>query len=93
MHVYMMNSYKPRSIVPEELPAVLSSLRDAGLSLGVISNRSKPFVEELVDLGLAPYFPYSLAGGEINAFKPQPAIFLHACKQTGRGSIRGRLRG
>ena len=93
MNAYMMDSYKPRSIVPEELPGMLHSLLDAGLSLGVISNRSKPFVDELDDLGLTPYFSYSLAGGEINAFKPQPADLSPRMRAAGLASIRGRLRG
>ena len=60
---------------------MLGSLRAAGIRLGVISNRGHPFVDELADLGLAPFFPYSLAGGEIGIWKPDPGIFLHACKQ------------
>jgi FMN phosphatase YigB (HAD superfamily) len=82
MHTHMLNSYKPRSIVPPELPAALSSLQDAGIALGVISNRSQPYADELVDLGLAPYFTYSLAAGEIDSWKPDPGIFLHACQHV-----------
>jgi putative hydrolase of the HAD superfamily len=80
MHAYMLDSFKPRSIVPSELPAALTALRDAGIPLGVISNRSTSFQDELVELGLAPFFAYSLAAGEIDAWKPEPGIFLHACR-------------
>ncbi len=68
---------------PRSSHAVLGSLQAADITLGVISNRRQPFVDELADLGLAPYFPYSLAGGEIGIWKPDPGIFLHACEQTG----------
>lgn len=83
MNVYMSNSFKPRSIVPAELPPVLGELQAAGIRLGVISNRSKSYVDELAELGLAPYFPYALAGGEIDSWKPDPEIFLHACREVG----------
>jgi FMN phosphatase YigB (HAD superfamily) len=83
MHTHMEVAYKPSSIVPPEVPAVLAALREAGVALGVISNRGEPFGEELAGLGLASYFGYNLAGGEVNLFKPDPAIFLHACQQTG----------
>jgi HAD superfamily hydrolase (TIGR01549 family) len=81
VNAYMMSSFKPRSVAPAELPAVLSSLQAADLVLGVISNRSHPYHDELAELGLAPYFPYLLAGGEIQVWKPDPRIFLHACRQ------------
>lgn len=83
MHVYMENSFRPISIVPAELPSVLHTLQDAGITLGVISNRSRSYADELVELGLSPFFPYSLAGGEIGCWKPEPEIFLHACRQVG----------
>ena len=32
--------------------------------MAVISNREKPFRQEMELLGIAPYFAFSLAGGE-----------------------------
>lgn len=81
MNAFMMSSFKPRSIVPDELPAVLRSLQESGIVLGVISNRSQPYRDELTELGLAPFFPYALASGEIQIWKPDPAVFHHACGQ------------
>jgi FMN phosphatase YigB (HAD superfamily) len=81
MHAYMMNSYKPATVVPDGLPGVLETLGKAGFKLGVISNRDQPFQDELIRLGLAPYFGFSIASGEIQAWKPDPQIFLHACAQ------------
>lgn len=83
LNEYMMAAYQPRSVVPEELPPVLQALTQAGIKLGVISNREKPLQEVLSEIGLIQHFPYSLAGGEIKAWKPDPQIFLHACKAIG----------
>lgn len=78
---YMLHSYKPQSVVPHDALRVLAVLREGGTKLAVISNRGKPYQEEMEALGLAPFLAFSLAGGEINAFKPEPEIFLHACER------------
>ena len=80
---YMLAAYEPRSVVPNELPAVLEALTAAGIKLGVISNREKPLQQILTEIGLIQHFPYSLASGEIKAWKPDPQVFLHACGQVG----------
>jgi FMN phosphatase YigB (HAD superfamily) len=80
---YMLAAYEPRSVVPEELPAVLEALTQAGIKLGVISNREKPLQDVLTEIGLIQHFPYSLASGEIRVWKPDPQVFVHACGQVG----------
>ncbi len=81
MTQYMLKAYKPESVVPPELLRVLPTLRDRGFKLAAISNRDKPYQEEVEALGLAPFLEFSLAGGEINAYKPEPEIFYHACRR------------
>ncbi len=83
MTQYMLKSYQPKSVVPQEVRQVLPALKDGGYRLAVISNRDKGYQDEVEALGLAPYMEFSLAGGEINAFKPAPEIFLHACRRVG----------
>ena len=78
---YMDDSYHPKSIVPEDALQLLPQLQQAGYSMAVISNRKKPFQDEVESLGIAPYFVFSMAGGEVNAWKPEPDIFIHACKR------------
>jgi len=82
MNAYVAEAYKPESIVPDEVPAVLTWLNGSGFKLAVVSNRNQAYQEELEELGLAQFFAFSLAGGEINARKPQPEI-------AGRVRIRG----
>jgi len=78
---YMEDSYHPKSIVPEDVFRLLPQLQQAGYSMAVISNREKSFQQEIESLGIASYFIFSMAGGEVNAWKPEPDIFIHACKR------------
>ena len=80
---YMRQAYQPKSIVPDDVFGLLPGLKETGYKLAVVSNRVKPYQEEVVTLGLAPFFVFSLAGGEINAWKPDPDIFMHACQRAG----------
>ncbi len=79
---YMDDSYRPKSVVPEDVLQLLSALQKAGYRMAVISNREKPFRQEMESLGIAPYFAFSLAGGEVNAWKPEPDIFFYACQRV-----------
>jgi HAD superfamily hydrolase (TIGR01549 family) len=72
---YMEESYKPENMVPAELPDVLARLRDLGLRMGVVSNRDNPYWQVLEELGLCPFFEFSLAAGEVNSWKPDTGIF------------------
>jgi HAD superfamily hydrolase (TIGR01549 family) len=80
---HMGEAYNPDSIVPEDARKVLPELLDAGYLLAVISNRDKPFQETLESHGISEYFQFSLAGGEVDAFKPEPEIFIHALQRGG----------
>jgi FMN phosphatase YigB (HAD superfamily) len=79
---YMEDHYRPQSIVPDDVRRVLPKLVEAGYKMAVISNRELPFQNEIEELGIAPFFAFSLAGGEIRAWKPEPEIFLHACQRV-----------
>jgi len=80
---YMAENYKPQTHVPEEVFALLASVKECGYVLGVVSNRDDPFHDELKELKLDSYFKFSLAGGEVNSFKPDPRIFEHALELSG----------
>ncbi len=79
---YMEESYHPASVVPDGVVQSLQILQSAGYILAVISNREKSFQQEMESLGLSPYMAFSLAGGEVNAWKPEPDIFLQACRRV-----------
>src|SRR5689334_7652543 len=80
--VHMGEFYRPESIVPEDVRRTLPQLKQAGYVLGVVSNRDKPFQNVLDEHGIAEFFDFSLAGGEVNAFKPEPEIFSHALRHV-----------
>lgn len=80
--VYMREFYTPKSIVPDDAQKALRDLKQRGYIMAVISNRDKPFGEELVSHGIGGFFDFSLAGGEVDAYKPEPEIFHHALKRV-----------
>ena len=79
---HMSEEYKPQVIVPEEVPSVLTQLKEANYILGVVSNRETPFQQELDEMNLTSYFDFSLAAGEVGSFKPDPKIFHHALQMA-----------
>jgi HAD superfamily hydrolase (TIGR01662 family) len=80
--VHMGEFYRPQSVVPEDVRRALLQLKEAGYLLAVISNRDKPFQQVLVDHGIDEFFEFSLAGGEVNMFKPEPGVFEHALQRV-----------
>lgn len=80
---YMREHYKPSVWVPEETHTVIPRLRQSGFTLGVVSNRDDPYLDEIEEIGMKDYFHFSLAGGEVNSWKPDPGIFEHAIRMAG----------
>jgi len=83
VHQRMEAEYEPVDHVSPDAWDTLAALRAAGFSLGVVSNRSRPYAEQMTTLGLAPFFQFALAAGEVNSWKPEPGIFLHAVELLG----------
>jgi putative hydrolase of the HAD superfamily len=79
----MKERYQPQDYVPAEVIETLQALKEAGFRLGVVSNRTKPFHEQIQTLQLHPYFDCLIAAGEVAAWKPDPEIFRHAFRQLG----------
>jgi FMN phosphatase YigB (HAD superfamily) len=78
--LHMEESYNPASIIPNDVRNTLIALKESGYTLAVISNRDQPFHDVLESHGISEFFEFSLAGGEVDSFKPQPEIFHHALK-------------
>jgi HAD superfamily hydrolase (TIGR01549 family) len=83
IHVRMEEERQPEDWVDPDAPETLGTLKEAGFTLGVVSNRSKPFQDLLDRLGLGPYFEFALAAGEVNSYKPDAVIFQHAVRRAG----------
>lgn len=79
----MKKEYNPGDWVPPDVPGTLSDLQLAGFRLAMLSNRSSNYDEQLETLGLARYFEFALAAGEVGVWKPDPEIFLFALLRLG----------
>lgn len=80
---HMEEFYKPEVHVPQDAYTLLKFLKEEGYILGMVSNREEPFREELIKLKLDSYFKFLLAGGEVNSYKPESAIFERALELAG----------
>lgn len=81
--LHMGEVYKPQSIVPDDVRQALTELKQAGYFMAVLSNRDKPFQDVLVSHGISEFFSFSLAGGEVDSYKPNPGLFEHALRRAG----------
>jgi len=81
LHRCMEQEYTPEDWVSPEVPQTLQALKDGGFRLAVVSNRTHAYDEQLETLGLRGYFEFALAAGEVNTWKPEPAIFQYALRQ------------
>jgi len=79
---HMDENYKPEDIIPDGTFEALENLRQRGYVMGVVSNRDTPYHDRLQELGLSPYFSFSLAAGEVHSWKPSPGIFEVALKRA-----------
>lgn len=83
VHTRLTEEHHPTNLLAPDAHEILTALRARGYILGIITNRSRPCQEELETLGIAHYFDLILTAGEINAYKPEPAIFEHALARAG----------
>jgi FMN phosphatase YigB (HAD superfamily) len=70
--------HQPVKMVLDDVKPTLKKLRTQGYTMGLVTNRSEPVKKELEEFGFIPFFDFFFAAGEINAWKPDPAIFEHA---------------
>lgn len=78
-----MDSQEPESkLFPDAIPTI-ENFRQRGLKVGLVSNRNNPIDELLVEMGLYEYLDFSLISGQVNTWKPNPAIFRYALQRSG----------
>ena len=82
IHSHMLDNYQPEDVILEDVLPTLQSLRQAGYTLGLVTNRHSPVDEYLEHLGLDSYLNFWVVAGEIGAWKPQPEIFQYALGQA-----------
>lgn len=79
----MREEHHPEDIVPEDVPPTLNTLRGWGYRLGLVSNRHDPLDEVVARLGMGGHFDLVLAAGEVDMWKPDPGLLLHAAGLIG----------
>lgn len=79
----MEAEHDPENTVYPCVHETLKALKDTGLTLGLVSNRSNPCQEECEELGLLRYFEFAYVAAEVDAWKPNPRIFDRALEISG----------
>jgi len=78
LHSYRDNWRRFSDVLP-----CLNSMQD--ITLGIISNGDyEQQVEKLVQINVRACFAYVVTSSNARASKPDPQIFIEACRQTGR---------
>lgn len=78
LHQHMHDNYRPEDTIPADVIPTLTALRRAGLTIGLLTNRTNPPTEYLHEVGLAEHLDFSLAAGEVGVWKPDPKIFYYS---------------
>ncbi len=74
--------YAPAAQLNDGARETLTGLKAAGYTVGLVSNRHRPLDKVVAELGLEGIFAFTLAAGEINVWKPDPAIFHQVMART-----------
>ena len=77
IHKHIVDNYNPEDVIPDDIIPTLQALRDADLTLGLVTNRTNPVDEYLEDVGLISHLDFHFAAGEIGVWKPSPEIFYY----------------
>ncbi|MEE9292084.1 MAG: HAD family hydrolase [Acidobacteriota bacterium] len=68
------------SLYPDVLPTLEALRAINGIGLALVSNASSPAAMLCESLGLAPYFDPVVFSFRIGVIKPEPGIYLEACR-------------
>ena len=60
--------YEPQDVVFADTPLVLATLKQAGYTLGLVSNRDKEIDTVTTRYGFRHYFDFTLTGGQAHSF-------------------------
>lgn len=78
LHEHMHLNYRPVDDIPQDVRPTLSHLRQAGLTIGLLTNRTDSPGEYLQEIGLAPELDFFVSAGEIGSWKPDPECFFYS---------------
>ena len=79
----LFESYDPQDVVFADTQPVLQVLRQAGYTLGLVSNREEPLDACAAHYGIGEFFHFTLSAGQAGCYKPDPRIFYQALALAG----------
>lgn len=77
-HKNFRKTYKPEDVIPEDVFETLPKLREAGYTVGLVTNRSDPVNKYMAKTKLDTLVDFYFTAGEIGFWKPKPEIFNYA---------------
>lgn len=77
LHAHMYENYRPQDTIPEDVIPTLVKLQEAGLTLGLLTNRTAPADGYLASVGLADHLEFYISAGQVGVWKPEPEIFYY----------------
>lgn len=82
--IWRLTALVPKSFVPfDDVVPALQELKEAGLTLGVLSNLDRDMSALVKELGLEAYLDFCITSKEVGAEKPHAPIFLAALARAG----------
>ena len=75
--------FSPEPYLVRGAKELLWGLREAGLTVGLVSNRDNPLTGMAIELGVIEHFNFTLAAGQVDSWKPDPGIFEQALQLGG----------
>jgi len=85
VHKYVEDVFQEKGVpIKEGLTELLAYLKEHGYQTVVATSSSRSRVDRILEqAGLAQYFDASICGDEVEKGKPDPEVFLKACKKAG----------
>jgi len=77
-YIHNMMPYYHKTYLKPEVPLVLSTLKEEGYKLGIISNNNYSFLQICDELGIRDKFDFIIYSDDVGCEKPLPHIFEDA---------------
>jgi putative hydrolase of the HAD superfamily len=78
LHKHMRKKYRPQDVIPKDVFPTLKRLCKAGLTIGLLTNRTDSPAEYLEKVGLTGHLDFHIAAGQIGSWKPDPEAFYYS---------------
>ncbi len=80
--IWFRDEYIFTPAVPDDVRPTLTQLRDSGIIVGLVSNRTTPLDAVTAEHNIADLFDFTLSAGEAESWKPDLGIFNRAVQMA-----------